>query len=280
MKTIQLNNGVEMPMVGFGVYQIPAEATKQAVLNALHSGYRLIDTAQGYFNEEQVGQAIKESGIAREDIFITTKQWIRGQGYEQTKQDFAQSLAKLGLDYLDLYLIHQPYGDVYGQWRAMEELYNAGKIRAIGVSNFYPDRLADLMAHFEIVPAVNQIETHPFYQREEELAFHQAHGIVQQSWASFAEGKNDIFHNPILTDIAQVHGKSVAQVILRWLNQRGIAVIPKSVTSSRVLENADIFDFTLSDKQLAKIATLDQGQSLFFSHRDPAMVKWLCEIYR
>ncbi|WP_200883592.1 aldo/keto reductase [Chelonobacter oris] len=277
MQTIKLNNGVEMPMLGFGVYQIPTEETEQAVLNALKTGYRLIDTAAAYFNEQAVGAAIKASGIPREEIFVTTKLWIKKRGYEETLTAFQKSLDRLGLEYLDLYLIHQPIGDIYGEWRAMEELYQAGKIRAVGVSNFHPDRLEDLIAHHDIIPAVNQIETHPFYQREEELAFHSKNNIVQQSWASFAEGKNEIFNNPILTVIAQQHGKSVAQVILRWLNQRGVAVIPKSVKAERIAENAAIFNFSLSADEMAKIAELDGKTSLFIDHRNPESVKWLAQ---
>ncbi len=276
MKTITLNNGVIMPMLGFGVFQIAPETTEATVIHALQNGYRLIDTAAVYGNEESVGRAIGQSGIAREDIFVTTKLWVQDTNETAATQAIDTSLRKLGLDYLDLYLIHQPYNDIHGAWRAMERAVSAGKIRAIGVSNFHPDRLADLIAHHDTVPAVSQIETHPFYQRETERVFHQAHGIVQQSWASFAEGKNDIFHNPVLTTIANKHSKSVAQVILRWLNQRGIAVIPKSVTPSRIVENAQIFDFTLDEQDMARIATLDEGKSLLFDHRDPEGVKMLC----
>lgn len=277
MQTIKLNNGVEMPMLGFGVFQIPVEQTEQAVLTALEKGYRLIDTAAAYFNEEAVGRAIKRSGIPREQIFITTKLWIKRNGYEETLKAFDKSLQRLGLDYLDLYLIHQPVGDIYGEWRAMEALYKAGKIRAIGVSNFLPDRLEDLINHNEVVPAVNQIETHPFFQRESELAYHKKHHIVQQSWASFAEGQQDIFHHPLLSEIAAKYNKTVAQVILRWLNQREIAVIPKSITESRVIENSHIFDFSLTAEDMKKMATLDNGQSLFINHCDPEKVKWLAQ---
>lgn len=277
MKSVKLNNGLEMPMVGFGVYQVSDEDTEKAVLAALKAGYRLLDTAAVYGNEAGVGRAIKASGIPREEIFVTTKLWIqRENGYENTKKALENSLTRLGLDYVDLYLIHQPFGDVHEQWRAMEDLYKAGKARAIGVSNFHMDRLMDLITCHEIVPAVNQIETHPFYQRDAEIAFHKELGILQQAWAPLAEGKFEIFSNPILTQIAQKHGKSVAQVVLRWLNQRGVAIIPKSVKVERMLENREIFDFTLDEQDLAQIATLNRNE-IIFNHRDPKMVKWLAE---
>ncbi|WP_409025711.1 aldo/keto reductase [Gallibacterium anatis] len=279
MKTATLNNGIEMPMIGFGVYQVSDEETEKAVLSALEQGYCLLDTAAIYGNEAGVGRAIKASGIPREEIFITTKLWIQRQdAFNGTQKALDESLRRLGLDYVDLYLMHQPFGDVHEEWRAMETALKAGKTRAIGVSNFHMDRLADLITCHDTVPAVNQIETHPFYQREAELAFHKELGILQQSWGPLAEGKFDIFHNPVLSEIAAKHGKSVAQVILRWLNQRGIAVIPKSVTPSRVQENIAIFDFPLNDEQLAQISSLEQGQSLFFDHRSPERVKWLSEI--
>ena len=279
MKTATLNNGIEMPMIGFGVYQVSDEETEKAVLSALEQGYRLLDTAAIYGNEAGVGRAIKASGIPREEIFVTTKLWIQRQdAFNGTQKALDESLGRLGLDYVDLYLMHQPFGDVHEEWRAMETALKAGKTRAIGVSNFHMDRLADLITCHDTVPAVNQIETHPFYQREAELAFHKELGILQQSWGPLAEGKFDIFHNPVLSEIAAKHGKSVAQVILRWLNQRGIAVIPKSVTPSRVQENIAIFDFPLNDEQLAQISSLEQGQSLFFDHRSPERVKWLSEI--
>lgn len=277
MKSVKLNNGLEMPMVGFGVFQVSDEETEKAVLEALKAGYRLLDTAAVYGNEAGVGRAIKASGIPREEIFVTTKLWIqRENGYENTKKALEDSLTRLGLDYVDLYLMHQPFGDVHEQWRAMEDLYKAGKARAIGVSNFHMDRLMDLITCHEIVPAVNQIETHPFYQRDAEIAFHKELGILQQAWAPLAEGKFEIFSNPILNQIAQKHGKSVAQVVLRWLNQRGVAIIPKSVKVERMLENREIFDFTLDEQDLAQIATLNRDE-IIFNHRDPNMVKWLAE---
>lgn len=277
MKSVKLNNGTEMPMVGFGVFQVSDEDTEKAVLAALNAGYRLLDTAAVYGNEAGVRRAIKASGIPREEIFVTTKLWIqRENGYENTKKALENSLTRLGLDYVDLYLMHQPFGDVHEQWRAMEDLYKAGKARAIGVSNFHMDRLMDLITCHEIVPAVNQIETHPFYQRDAEIAFHQELGVVQQAWAPLAEGKFEIFSNPILTQIAQKHGKSVAQVVLRWLNQRGVAIIPKSVKVERMIENRAIFDFTLDNEDLAQIATLNRDE-IIFDHRDPNMVKWLAE---
>lgn len=277
MQTVRLNNGMEMPMVGFGVYQVSDAETEKAVLEALKAGYRLLDTAAVYGNEAGVGRAIKASGIAREAIFVTTKLWIqRENGYENTRKALADSLSRLGLDYVDLYLMHQPFGDVHEQWRAMEDLYKAGKARAIGVSNFHMDRLMDLITCHEIVPAVNQIETHPFYQRDAEIAFHNELGIVQQAWAPLAEGKFEIFSNPTLTQIAQKYGKSVAQVVLRWLNQRGVAIIPKSVKVERMIENCAIFDFALDNEDLAQIATLNRDE-IIFNHRDPNMVKWLAE---
>ncbi|OOF58175.1 aldo/keto reductase [Rodentibacter myodis] len=277
MKSAKLNNGVEMPLVGFGVYQVSDEETEQAVLAALKAGYRLLDTASVYGNEAGVGRAIKASGIAREEIFVTTKLWIqRENAYENSQKALEDSLVRLGLDYVDLYLMHQPFGDVHEQWRAMEDLQKAGKARAIGVCNFHTDRLMDLITCHKIVPAVNQIETHPFYQREEELAFHKEQGIVHQSWGPLAEGKFDIFTNPVLTQIAEKHNKSVAQVILRWLNQRGIAIIPKSVKVERMAENRDIFGFTLDAQDFADIAALNRNE-IIFDHRDPKMIQWLAQ---
>ncbi|ETT74639.1 aldo/keto reductase [Paenibacillus sp. FSL R7-277] len=276
MQTVTLNNGVKMPILGFGVYQIPdAEECENAVYEALSAGYRLIDTASGYLNEEAVGRAIKRSGIPREELFITTKLWIQDAGYESAKLSFAKSLKKLGLDYLDLYLIHQPFGDYYGAWRAMEELYHEGKIRAIGVSNFLPDRLMDLIVHNKVVPAVNQVETHPFLQQTDNAAFMKEQGVQIESWGPFAEGRNNLFSNEVLTGIAAKHNKSVAQVVLRWLIQRDIVAIPKSVRKERIVENFDIFNFELSADDMTQIALLDTGESLFFSHRDPEIAKRL-----
>ncbi|MEV2231911.1 aldo/keto reductase [Streptomyces phaeochromogenes] len=276
METVTLNNGVEMPVLGFGVFQIPAEETEQAVTEALAAGYRLLDTAAAYGNEEAVGRAIKNSGIPREELFVTTKLWVQdAPAQENTKRAFEASLTKLGLDHVDLYLMHQPFGDVYGQWRAMEDLNREGRIRAIGVANFYPDRLLDLVINNEVTPAVNQIETHPFFQRTADQELMREHGVQIQSWGGFAEGKNDIFTDPVLSEIGEKHGKSVAQVVLRWLTQRGIVAIPKSVRADRMAENFDIFDFELTDDQMAAVAGLDTGATLFFDHHDPAMVSWL-----
>ncbi|CAM4038216.1 Aldo/keto reductase [Pedobacter westerhofensis] len=278
MQKIKLNNGIEMPILGFGVFQVTDLAEcERSVLDAISSGYRLIDTAQSYGNEEAVGHAIQKSGVPREELFITTKLWIQDQGFEGTKKAFEASLKKLQLDYLDLYLIHQPYGDVYGEWRAMEELYSEGKVRAIGVSNFHPDRLMDLIVHNKIVPAVNQIETHPFHQQLETQKFLLDNNVQIESWGPFAEGKNDIFTNDLLQSIADTYKKSIAQVILRWLTQRGVVAIPKSVKKERMEENINIFDFELSTKDMESINTLDTKASSFFDHRDPAMVKWLGE---
>jgi len=270
---VVLNNGVEMPILGFGVYQIPPAETERAVIDALSVGYRHLDTAAAYGNEEAVGRAIRRSGLPRDQVFVTTKLWVQDHPAEQnTLQACAESLRKLGLEYIDLYLIHQPFGDCYGEWRAMEQLHRQGSVRAIGVSNFFPDRVVDLANHNEVVPAVNQIETHPYYQRADEQELLAALGIQTESWGPFAEGRNNLFQDPVLTPIAAVHDKSVAQVVLRWLVQRGVVVIPKSVRRERMEENFDIFDFALSEDEMRKIATLDTGKSLFFSHRDPAWV--------
>ncbi|MEK8207254.1 aldo/keto reductase [Paenibacillus sp. FSL L8-0696] len=276
MQKVILNNGVEMPILGFGVFQIQDEAEcEQAVYDAIMSGYRLIDTAASYLNEEAVGRAIKRSGVPREDLFITTKLWVQDTGYERTKEAFEKSLSRLQLDYLDLYLIHQPFGDVHGSWRALEELYREGKIRAIGVSNFENDRLIDLIIHNEVTPAVNQVETHPFCQQIESAAFMKENNVQIESWGPFAEGKNNMFQNEVLVTIAQKYNKSVAQVVLRWLTQRGVVVIPKSVRKERIIENFNIFDFELNSEDIEQIALLDTKESLFFSHRDPVMVKAL-----
>ncbi|MEV6616818.1 aldo/keto reductase [Streptomyces sp. NPDC051051] len=275
MQTVTLNNGVDMPILGFGVYQIPPEETERAVGDALAAGYRSLDTAAAYGNEEAVGRAIRSSGVPREDLFVTTKLWVSDAGEERAKRAFDTSLRKLGLDHLDLYLIHQPYGDVYGSWRAMEALHREGLVRAIGVSNFYPDRLVDLIDHNEITPAVNQVETHPFFQRTADQDLMRERGVQIESWGPFAEGRNNLFTDPHLSAIAAAHGKSVAQVVLRWLVQRGVVVIPKSVRADRMAENLDVFDFALTDDQMAAVATLDTGASLFFDHRDPAMASRL-----
>lgn len=267
-----------MPILGFGVFQVTDLAEcERSVVDAIETGYRLIDTAQSYMNEEAVGKAIKRSGVARGELFITTKLWINANGYEGAKKAFESSMKKLQLDYLDLYLIHQPFGDVYGEWRAMEELYKEGKIRAIGVSNFHPDRLMDLIVNNEIVPAVNQVETHPFHQQNEAQQFMKENNVQMESWGPFAEGKNNIFHNELLQTIGDKYHKSIAQVILRWLTQRGVIAIPKSVRKERMQENLDIFNFALRDEEMEKIKTLNTNASSFFDHRDPKMVKWLSE---
>jgi diketogulonate reductase-like aldo/keto reductase len=277
MQNIVLNNGVEMPILGFGVFQITdQQECEKSVIDAINVGYCSLDTAASYLNEVAVGNAIKKSGAARKDLFITTKLWVQDAGYQNTKKAFQNSLNRLQLDYLDLYLIHQPYGDVYGSWRAMEELYADGKVKAIGVANFHPDRLIDLMLHNTIAPAINQIETHPFHQQIETQKFMEDNHVQIESWGPFAEGKNDIFKNVLLRSIGEKYNKSIAQVILRWLTQRGIIVIPKSVKKERMAENFNIFDFILSDQDMEAISTLDTNRSLFFDHRDPEMVRWLC----
>lgn len=276
MQKVTLDNGAEMPILGFGVFQIEdEEECERSVVDALETGYRLIDTAASYGNEEAVGRAIKRSGVPREEIFVTTKLWIQDAGEEKTRRAFERSLERLQLDYLDLYLIHQPYGDVYGAWRDMEKLCAEGRIKAVGVSNFHPDRVMDFIVHHEVPPAVNQIETHPFHQQIETQKFLRENNIQIESWGPFAEGKNNIFHNESLISVGEKYGKSVAQVILRWLTQREIVVIPKSVRKERMEENFNIFDFELSPEDMTAIAALDTKQSLFFDHRDPEMVKWL-----
>ncbi|WIH81362.1 aldo/keto reductase [Brachyspira pilosicoli] len=278
MKYVKLNNGLEMPILGFGVYQIQDyDECKKAVLNAIETGYRLIDTAASYKNEKAVGDAIKESGINRKELFITTKLWIQKNGYEDTKKAFNNSLEKLQLDYLDLYLIHQPFGDYYGEWRCMEELYKNGKIKAIGVCNFFADRLIDLIMHNEIVPAVNQVEVNPFYQKNDYQTIMNEYNVQMQSWAPFAEGRNNMFTNEILLSIAKKYNKSVAQVILNWLVKRNIVVIPKTVRKERMEENFNIFDFELDESDIKIISSIDKNESSFFSHQDYKMVKLLSE---
>lgn len=267
-----------MPILGFGVYQIPdAAECERSVLAALEADYRSIDTAAAYQNEEAVGKAIQKSGIDRKELFITTKLWVSDAGYEKAKKAFEVSLNKLQLDYLDLYLIHQPYNDVHGSWRAMEELYEQGKVRAIGISNFQPDRVMDIIVFNKVVPAVNQIETHPFHQQIETQQFLIENKVQQESWGPFAEGRNNLFSNELLTKIGSKYNKSVAQVVLRWMIQRDIVVIPKSVTKERIVQNFEVFDFELSEQDMEQIKTLDEKQSAFFDHRDPAIVKWLGE---
>ncbi|HET9920125.1 MAG TPA: aldo/keto reductase [Ktedonobacteraceae bacterium] len=279
--SVTLNNGVEMPLLGFGVFQMhDAEECERSVYDAIRTGYRLIDTAASYGNEEAVGKAIKRSGMPREDLFVTSKLWIQDAGDELTRPAFERSLQRLQLEYLDLYLIHQPFGDVYGAWRTMEKLYQEGRIRAIGVSNFPPDRLMDLMIHNDVKPAVNQIEVNPFNQQIEAQQFLQANGVQTEAWAPFAEGKHDIFHNELLLSLAQKYQKNVAQIILHWLTQRGIVALAKSVRKERIEENFHVFDFALSPDDMAAIATLDTKTSSFFDHRDPNMVKALSEAKR
>ena len=276
MQTVKLNNGVEIPILGFGVFQITDQAEcERSVVDAIQTGYNHIDTAASYQNEEAVGRGIKQSGVAREKLFITTKLWIQSNGSEGTRNAFERSLKRLQLDYIDLYLIHQPFGDVYGEWRAMEELYQQGKVRAIGVSNFPPDRIIDLMIHNKIMPAVNQIEVNPFHQQIDTQTFLQENSVQVEAWAPFAEGKNNIFKNELLLSIAEKYRKSVAQVILRWLVQREIVVLSKSTRKERMIENISVLDFELSAEDMAAITTLDTKTSSFFDHRDPEKVKWL-----
>lgn len=281
MQNVILNNGIEMPILGFGVYQISdAKECEQSVLDAINAGYRSIDTAAAYDNEEAVGNAIKRSGIPREEFFITTKLWISDAGYENTKRAFDKSLKNLQLDYLDLYLIHQPFGDVHGSWHAMEEIYKEGKCRAIGVSNFQPDRVMDLIMFNEVIPSVNQIETHPFNQQVNTQKFLKENSIQIESWGPFAEGRNSMFTNELLVSLSKKYNKSVAQIILRWLTQRNIVVIPKSVHKERIIENINIFDFELSSEDMELVRTLDTMQSVFFDHRNPEIVKMLSSFGR
>jgi 2,5-diketo-D-gluconate reductase A len=275
---LTLDNGVRIPVLGFGVYQIPPDDTERAVSEALEVGYRHIDTAAAYGNEEAVGRAITSSGIARDELFVTTKLWINDRGEDGAKRAFDASLGRLDLDHVDLYLIHQPFGDYYSSWRAMEDLHRQGLIKAIGVSNFYPDRLIDLTQHNDVTPAVNQIETHPFFQRHTDQELMRDQGVQIESWGPFAEGRNNLFSDATLSEIAEGHGKSVAQVVLRWLIQREVVVIPKSVRRERMAENFDVFDFTLGDDEMDRIASLDTGRSQFFDHRDPAMVSRLGDV--
>lgn len=278
MQTFKLNNGVEIPVLGFGVFQIAPQETEKAVLDAIEVGYRHIDTAQAYFNEKEVGNALKNSGIDRKEFFLTTKVWISNFGYEKAKASVLQSLANLQTDYIDLMLLHQPIGDSYGAWRALEELYEAGKIRAIGVSNFYPERLAEFVAISKVKPMVNQVEINPFLQQGEAIDYMKQKGVQPQAWAPFAEGKNDIFSNPILSEIGKKYGKSVGQVILRWSIQRGVVALAKSVRKERMAENINVFDFELSAEDMVKIASLDTGKSLIINHYDPNVVEWLASL--
>ena len=278
MQHVTLNTGARMPILGFGVFQIAdARECERSVVDAIDVGYRLIDTAASYRNEEAVGAGLRASGIARSELFVTSKLWVEDAGYERTLQAIDKSLSRLQLDYLDLYLIHQPFGDVHGSWRAMEEAHRAGKLRAIGLSNFQPDRLMDIKAFNQVMPAVNQIEVNPFHQQAESADFMRELGVQSEAWAPFAEGKNGLFQNEALTAIGARHGKSVGQVVLRWLVQRGIVALAKSVRKERMRENLAVFDFELSDGDMQAIATLEIGKSSFFSHRDPAIVKWMSE---
>ena len=274
MEFVTLPNGVEMPILGYGVYQIPQDICERCVLDALQAGYRALDTAQSYFNEEQVGNAIEKSGIPRKEIFLTTKVWIEHYGYEQAKGSVLESMRKLRTDYLDLVLLHQPFGDYYGAYRALEDLYEAGKLRAIGISNFYPDRMVDIASFARIRPMVNQVEVHPLHQQDEAKQWLDKYGIQMEAWAPFGEGRGGLFTNPVLTQIGAKYGKTAAQVILRWHIQRGIAVIPKSTHVERMRENLDVFDFTLTPEDMAAVAALDERQSAFFSHQAPTMVEW------
>lgn len=278
MEYVTLHNGVKMPMLGYGVYQVSKDECERCVLDALKVGYRHIDTAQSYFNEEEVGSAIKKSGVPREEIFLTTKVWIEHYGYEQTKKSVHESMRKLKVDYIDLMLLHQPFGDYYGAWRALEDMYADGKIRAIGISNFYPDRMIDLASFSRIKPMVDQVETHPFNQQIEAQKWMEKYGVQIEAWAPFGEGRGGLFTNETIAKIAAKYGKTVAQVILRWELQRGIVVIPKSVHVERMEQNFDVFNFALSDDDMRVMASLDKKQSSFFSHTDPNMVEWFVKM--
>ncbi len=278
MEYITLNNGVKMPILGYGVYQISKEACERCVSDALSVGYRAIDTAQSYFNEEQVGNAIAKSGVAREDIFLTTKVWVEHYGYKEAKKSVLQSMKKLQTDYLDLVLLHQPFADYYGAYRALEDLYDEGKLRAIGVSNFYPDRLVDIASFSRIKPMINQVETHPLHQQKEAKKWMRKYDIQIEAWAPFGEGRGGLFENPVLAEIAEKYQKTTAQVMLRWHIQCNTIVIPKSTHKERMAENLQVFDFTLSEDDMKLIAALDQKQSVFFSHQDPAMVEWFVKM--
>ena len=278
MQDVTLNNGTKMPIVGYGVFQIGDEAEcERCVVDAVQAGYRLIDTAASYKNEEAVGRGLKRCGVPRDQLFVTSKLWVEDAGYERARVAIDKSLKRLGLDYLDLFLIHQPFSDVHGAWRAMEEAHRAGKLRAIGLSNFNPDRLMDIACFNEVTPAVNQIEVNPFHQQHESVDFMRGLGVQPEAWAPFAEGRNNLFDNAQLVAIAQRHGKTVGQVVLRWVVQRGIVALAKSVRKERMLENLAVFDFELSAEDMQAIATLETGTSSFFSHRDPAIVKWMSE---
>ncbi len=278
MEYVTLRNGVRMPMLGYGVYQVSQEECERCVLDALEVGYRALDTAQSYFNEEQVGSAMVKSGVPREDIFLTTKVWIEHYVYEQAKASVLESMRKLQTDYLDLVLLHQPFADYYGAYRALEDLYEAGKVRAIGISNFYPDRMVDIASFAHVRPMVNQVEVHPFHQQAESKQWMDKYGIQMEAWAPFGEGRGGLFENPVLTQIGAKYGKTPAQVMLRWHLQRGVVVIPKSTHIERMRENLDVFDFALKPEDMATIAALDQRQSAFFFHQDPAMVEWFVKM--
>ena len=278
MQQVTLNNGVVMPILGYGVFQIPdPQECERCVVEAVDAGYRLIDTAASYLNEEAVGRGIKNASVPRTDLFVTTKLWVQDTGYERTQQAIEKSLRRLQLDYLDLYLIHQPFGDVHGSWRAMQDALKVGKVRAIGVSNFHPDRLMDIIGFNDVVPAVNQVEVNPFHQQAESVAFMRENGVQAEAWAPFAEGRNNLFQNETLVGIGRKHGRSVGQIVLRWVVQRGIVALAKSVRRERMEENLRVLDFALDEADMARIAQLETGESSFFSHRDPAKVKWMSE---